>query len=150
MIDHVWTVLCTQSITDRESNNLTLLNVIEQINVLGPVPGPIPIQLELVTLWVRSEPDRPTRGRGRVRVVAPGGTQLAENEYEIDLTQFERIRNQGRIQGVPFSGPGRYLFVVSLQQEDEQDWQDVARVPLQIVVQTPPVARNAQQAPVAN
>lgn len=126
-----------------------MFNVIEQINVLGPVPGPIPIELELVTLWVRSEPDRPARGRGRVQVIAPGGTQLAVNEYEIDLTRFERIRNQGRIQGIPFRGPGRYLFIVSLQQEDEQNWQDVARVPVQIVAQTP-VAPNAQQAPVAN
>ena len=40
MIEHAWSVLCTRSVTDRESNNISLFEVIEQISTVGPAPPP--------------------------------------------------------------------------------------------------------------
>jgi hypothetical protein len=60
MIDHVWTILCSRAVIDRDTNNMSLLEVIEQLT-LGDASPPVegeglaPIQLELVTLWTRRE-----------------------------------------------------------------------------------------------
>ena len=143
MIDHVWSVLCTRSVTDRDSNTICLLDVVEQINVVAPVslPGALAIKLELVSLWTRTDPELPSRGRERIRLLAPDGSQTAQAELELDLTKFQRLRTQAQITGLPLSGSGRYWFAVDLQRENESTWQEVARIPVHVVVEVHAVAQ---------
>ena len=66
MIDHVWTVLCSHAVIDRDSNSVSLLDVIEQLNI-GDEPSPegrIISSLDLMTLWAREDIDRPTQDVG--------------------------------------------------------------------------------------
>ena len=55
MIDHIWTVLCSRSVVDERSKNVSIQNAIEQLTATGePVPGQlIPMQLEVVSLRKR-------------------------------------------------------------------------------------------------
>lgn len=115
MIRHVWTVLCSQSIIDRETNNLSLIEVLEQITVVAtPVAGRegvIPLHMEVVTSWVRTVPERPARGRSRLSFVRPSGV-LAESiqEHEIDLSDNGRLRHRIKIAGLTIKRPVNILL----------------------------------------
>jgi hypothetical protein len=91
MIDHVWTVVCSRSATDRESNNLSLFDVLEQINLLGPLPDPgarvaLPLQYEVISLWTRANPDDAEESTSRIRLMSPNGTEAFRRDFAVSLT----------------------------------------------------------------
>ena len=134
MINHVWSVVCGQSITDRELNNISLINVIEQLNVAGtPPPGTqVQVALEVVTLWIRSDPDTPVQGRERVTIVSPSGAALHTTENEIDLSRHERVRQRTKIKGLPVEMTGRVIFRIELRVQEV--WRQVAAIPVRVVL----------------
>lgn len=143
MIEHVWTVLCRRSVVDRETNSISLIESVEaiQFGVVQPTGAPaptgLPIDLELVTLWIRSDRAVPENSRYRVVIQLPDQTEREVGEtVSVDLRQFERLRSRVNFNGIPFSGPGRYRFLVQL--EDGATRTTVARVPLDIEETTPP------------
>jgi len=145
MIDHVWTVVCSRAVTDRESNNVSLQNVVEQITIRGePIPDAmVPIPLDVVTLWVRANTDIPSRGYTRLIFLSPSGTVIGSLESEVDLSEYERYRTRTHFQGLPVTEPGRYTFRVELQNEGESEWHQVALIPLRIIFM-PPEAEQAE------
>jgi len=146
MIDHVWTLICTRAIIDRDTNNLSAFNIIEQIQIRGePTPdGVVPIGLEVVSLWMRSDFNVPCRGRWRLSFLSPSGIQIKTVDGELDLSKYERVRARRFFMGLPMSEPGRYRFVLELQNEGKEDWQQVASIPLKVVFQ--PKQAELQQA----
>ncbi len=137
MIEHVWTVLCSRAITDQVSNNVSLVEVLERLaGPAGPVgEAIIPVQAYLVTLWVRSPFEEPARGRARMRVLGPNGQQVGEAlMYDVDLTEFPRLRNSIAFGGIPFGGNGVHSFVIEAE-VDDQRWQEKAKIPLEVVTE---------------
>ena len=138
MIDHVWSVLCNSATIDRESNNVTLFQVVEQLNVSGPSGADVStgvaiFDAELVTLWSRTNLDHPARSRARIQFVAPDGALLGKPIlYDVDLTGYGRLRNRTRISGFPVRGPGKYEFRVEL--EKDSGWETVAKIPVEVRV----------------
>lgn len=140
MIDHVWTVVCSRAVIDRESNNVSLQNVLEQVTIATePMPKTLmPLPFDVVTLWARADPDQPCSGRMRLTLVFPsGGTFEAPLEAEIDLSKVERNRQRFRFPGLPMAESGRHIFRVELIQNDQLDWHQVASVPLTIILKRP-------------
>lgn len=137
MINHVWTVACSRAVIDAESNNMSLQNVIEQINIVEELQpdGMVNIPFEIVTLWARAEPDVPGRGKSRITFLSPSGKALGSTASEVDLSKHERSRARLKFQGIPIREPGRYIFRVELQ--DEGAWHQVAIIPLQVVYGAP-------------
>lgn len=133
MIEHGWTVVCNRCIVDPSTNNASLMEVFEQANVEGSVQFPVvaPLQLDIVTAWHRSDPERGERGTGRFRMINPDGTALAATEYAIDLTHFFRSRAIGRLAGLPLAALGRYFFQVEIR-VGEHDWREVAKIPFHV------------------
>jgi hypothetical protein len=77
MIRHAWSLICTKCITDPDTKNVTLAEVVEQLNIPANVTFPIiaPFQTDLVSTWYRSDPNRGERATGRVIVHTPDGDQ---------------------------------------------------------------------------
>ena len=147
MIDHVWTVLCSHAVIDRDSNNVSLLDVIEQLNIRDRSSSeksivfsldPMTLSLDLMTLWARSDIDVPAQGRGRVTFLSPSG-EVSDGPFEfgVDLSQHRRIRTRGSFKALHVTEPGRYLFRVELQNEGETEWCQVAMIPLEINILPP-------------
>jgi hypothetical protein len=150
MINHVWSVVCGRSSTDRETNNLSLFDVIEQLNVLGPLPdagagAAIPVPFELVSLWSRAQAAEGEESTGRAKLIAPSGAEAFVQEFPINLTANQRMRTQLRSIGFPLLGVGRYTFTVEIRRAD-QVWETVARIPVQLesVAQPPAPAGDPQ------
>lgn len=144
MIAHVWSVLCRKVSIDRETNNVSLFDVLEQIQVYewaGPagIAGPF----ELASLWYR--PDVPSRGEARVTLRSPSGRLLHEATQEIDLREFRRVRVRYLIPGMHIEGSGTYSFIVEGRQQNAEDWFAAASIPLEVNVTTLPMQRAVQR-----
>jgi len=143
MIEHIWSVLCSKSSIDSESNNISLIQVLEQVQVVAdPLPPTgqrflIPENCEFVTLWSRDSANQPIKGQARLTLLPPGDQtpMVSPLEYEIDLSTHERIRMKSRMPGLPIIGSGRYIFYLQYHEEGETTWRDAARIPLAVKVE---------------
>ncbi len=138
MIQHYWTIPCRLSLTDRESNNVTLVEILEEISIpdfpirAGEVPGMIPALFDVVSLWSRENPDLPESGFGRVSFVPAQGEPIVFHEFEVNLTETVRTRSIGRIAGFPLAPAGLSLLRVERRMSREEPWEEVAALPLRI------------------
>jgi len=143
LIAHIWTVLCSGTAIDSETNNISLFGVMEQLQLFGarrPVQGTVlvPTPMELVSLWERADWTVPARGTARIVVEFPDGHQNDPFDMDIDLSNATRHRGRVRFPAIPFRAPGVMRFVVSFRLEGRDEWTRVARVPLQVEVSETP------------
>ena len=132
MIEHVWSVLCKETIIDKQDNNLFIQRVIEEIT-LHTAPkenGLLAANLQVVTFWVKSDPGQPETGEMRISFSAPTGKTLGDVETSIDLETAIRSRNIMVFKLLPISTPGRYYFRVYLK--TSKGWKKVANIPLDV------------------
>ncbi len=135
MIDHVWTVVCASSVIDQDSNQVSIQNVIDQINIADePKPeAVVAMPFEVVTLWARSDFNEPSRGCARLSLLSPTAEVFKTVESKVDLSKFERLRDRRRFPGFRVKEPGRYTFRLELQNEGEDTWREVASIPIKVV-----------------
>jgi hypothetical protein len=145
MIKHIWSVLCSQSVRDADSQNVSLFNVIEQLQVTLMAGAPedvvhrLPIPLELITLWERGEWEVDERapgnvGQATVSVLDPTGKSLAQAQTTADLSANRRCRSKLVFGGMPITISGRYVVQVSLHEDGEPEPRIVAEVPVEVNV----------------
>lgn len=141
----IWVVLCQSSAVDRETNVVSLFNVVEEIHLPAqPLALPPEQQLpagtlltpifQLVALWMRSAPDVPEQGRGRIQVLLPDGSLGMSQEFEVDLTQYLRLRFRSNLPGLPVGGEGVYRFLIDGKAADSE-WTQMFELPLLVVLQ---------------
>ncbi len=150
---HIWTVLCQKSIIDQESNNISMIDVVEQLSVmtektgekpsqtsddlaLGATPAVIPFRLEVVTLWTRDSIDLAESQLSRMKIVSPSGKELFSAERSVDLTKHVRSRGRQISIGFPFlaSEEGVYCFIIEKWDAQKEDFVEVSNVPLQVSI----------------
>jgi len=139
MPNHVWSVLCQSTSVDQQTNNLSIFQVMEQVQIAGGVPelpagerfALISMPAVLVSLWERTEDD-PERASGRIKFRGVDGDELVVSPPFPLALESSRLRTTWTLQGVPFAGAGRYQIDVEL--EDDEGWTTVASIPLQIDV----------------
>lgn len=140
MINHVWTVLCTRSVIDIETNNVSIQDVIEQLNIPGdPKPdGLLAIPFEIISLWIRFDPKIPGQGLERISFVTPSEKSTVVAESPIDLSTAERQRNRIRFPGLPIAEEGRHYFQIEYKQ-DNGEWTKAATLPISIQFDHKPI-----------
>ena len=136
MIEHIWSVLCSRTVIDVDTNNISIQDVVEQItiNAEPKTDGFLPFPLEIITLWGRKESNEPSMGIEKVTFVTPSGTSKVVSEAEINLSNTERFRHRVKFPGLLVSEGGRYYFKVELK-NGNNEWQEVSAVPLKIIFQ---------------
>ena len=68
MINHIWSVLCQRSVIDSKSNNISLIDIFEKLEVNLSVPVSegknkvkkinVPVNYEIVSLWTYDKEDQ--------------------------------------------------------------------------------------------
>jgi len=136
MVEHVWTVVCRQSVVDKDSNNISLLSSLEQIALNTPSEHAetnlVSIDFEVVSFWARSDPNVPSSGKAKLQYITPSKEKLGDMMFDVDLTGHSRSRNRIKMTGLSFKEAGNYYFQLQLKQEDSTQWIDVARVPIEV------------------
>lgn len=127
----VWSVLCHHGIVDKFTNNLTVVNQIDQLNV-PPPPVPmvssvrvkksngvkavlLPISLCVVTVWEREKRAISEVAKGRCTLIGPTKQRLAVFEFDVNLRKTLRARFLGSLPGLPVSGEGTYRFLLQVR-----------------------------------
>lgn len=140
MIEHHWSVICSQSIIDRETNNFTLVNTLESVQIKGPPISEgeevlLPITHELISLWSRVPSDTPESGQSQWRLIGPNGEERTGKSMEIDLKNHARFRSRIRFATLPYLGNGIYRLCVDFQDAESGTWGQVASIPIEIMAE---------------
>lgn len=143
---HIWSLLCESTAVDGETNSLSISNVRESIEIkTGPIPEaasgnvtalPLPHQLQVVSVWARTDLDTPETGSIRITLQGSGEPQTLA-EADLDLTEHRRSRMILSLVGVPIDigTVGRREILFRIEQADaEGEWSTETTVPLEITV----------------
>lgn len=153
MIKHIWSVLCQRSIIDPQSNNISIIDVFEALEVdINPVSNVkegrdnaefnIPIQYQVVTLWDITKNKKPTVDI-RITLINPDSKEkilVTTNNLKFPLDK-KRMRSINQIQGLPVNKSGDYHFIVELKQDEK--FEKVADLPLEVKLNIHSVAHQA-------
>jgi hypothetical protein len=141
----LWALLSENSIINGRTNNLSLVEVIEELTIPAQPPqgadvtGEVPsthLNSWLSVLFARSDPQMGEEGRSQVSMVSPSGREAQLLDINVDLTQYPRSRSVIRLISfpLPLSEEGEYAFKVEII-SDHGTWEEAFEVPLQINIQ---------------
>ena len=150
MIDHVWTVPCSHAVVDLYSNNVSLEHVVEQLTISAvPEAGrAVPIKLDIMTLWARSDFGIPAEGAYTLTLRSPvGDTVVGPISRAIDLSEYRRSRDRVALTGLPLGSPGRYVFEISFRLGSATEWRLAAAIPLEVIFRSPDDDENGDSGP---
>lgn len=137
MARHLYSIVCRKVIVDKESNAISTIEIAETFEI-GGIPNDqavgVPLSLEMVSFWERSDRGTPETGRTRLSLAFPDGSSVAGGESEIDLVPSYRARTIVRMSGIPVKGSGVHHFGVELQDRETGRWTEVTRFPVEIVI----------------
>lgn len=142
--EHGWSVLCSRSIVDRESSQVSLVDLIDVLWIEGPDATEelalakkegkegvrLAVKLVFASWWYRSDYDVPEVAHCRFRLTGPEGQALIEMPYTVNLTEATGGRQFFKIEMLPIPSFG--LFRFSTEKLDEAGWQTVSNHPLHL------------------
>ena len=144
MTKHIWSVLCQKSVVDSRTNNISLIDVFEQLKVnLSPIKNAniptieninVPVQYELVNFWSKTTTYEEILDI-RIVFTDPEGKEIKRlNKKLVIPKDNKRMRDINIIQGISLKESGIYNFVISIKQKGKSSYQKVAELPLEITV----------------
>lgn len=143
-VNHEWTVLCSSSIVDRDLNNLSLINLIERLNLNVDLKegnswdenegDTFPLNMVVVTRLRKIAPkDEVVTGSIRLEFVSPDkkGLGTFENDFELK-SDVDNIRMRFGIGALRLTKSGLYHFDVSVKESDEGKFKKLYSLPLEV------------------
>lgn len=135
-------ILCNSSIIDRDSNNVSIFNIIEEINVKpegifkqnikGKEEEIIPFPFEFFTVWERSDDiNKELITNIKTSITCPNGEEKEYIEFPFSFELGKkRMRLKIKTGGLPFTGYGTYIFNVFI--EENKKFNLVNQIPIDI------------------
>lgn len=129
-VKYVWSVLASSSSVDKQTNNLSLYNLLEELSLLKSEVAqkqkeakgaflPVVFPFQLVTLWERAETGA-IEAQAKIQLVDPEGKILTDAIYGFKIeAQQERNRFIANFNAFPFTREGIYEFRTLLKKGDE-------------------------------
>ena len=142
----IWAILCQSSVVDRQTNAISLFNVVEDIQIVATTPELEPPEMvppvvtpqvfDLVIMLRRSDFDVPEKGSGKVRIMRPGldAKESGSPPFEVDLTEFLRSRMIIKVPGFSINGEGNYRLLVDCTTEGKE-WGAPFELPIRVNLQ---------------
>jgi hypothetical protein len=140
---HIWSVLCSNSTLDRNTNNVSLFNVLEQLNVPkekfskaadNPAANVVVgVNCELITLWKKAEKDKVVLAEEKIELADPNNKVLGSIINAIEIPEnSHRARIRVVVNGVKITVEGEYKFKISVKNKEDKNFVEMAQVPLEI------------------
>jgi hypothetical protein len=128
-----WLLVCERAVVEEGSGTISLIGVLEQINVSPSPPAaekgqPLPVvpqRFAVVQMWTRTDASKPETFVTRVRLFAANGKQFGVSETVVDLSANRNGRVIASAPGLPWAGPGELR--IDLQVKKGRSWRTVAR-----------------------
>jgi hypothetical protein len=150
-IKHIWTLICSSSVIDSETNNLSVSNIIEELNI--PIPQKafeeakkkeaqgvvIKHNFEIISRLKRERVENREDFFYRIVMINPDGNAMTSSVetngvFEEGVSNM-RIRN--RFDAIPIEKRGGdYAFRIEIKNKQEEEYKCIYVAPLKIVVKT--------------
>jgi hypothetical protein len=157
LAEHAWTVLCESSVIDMDTQLVSLFNVLEHINIAEPVEkieevieskAAFKVQMELWSWWIRSDYTKPETATIRYSLIAANGEQFPPRLFRVSLETISTAHTRLRMRSFPFRGLGLYWWIVERKIDgDSEEWEGVARVPIELGHLEPTSSPNVPEPP---
>lgn len=148
---HLWSVLCRSASVDKESNSLSLFNVLEEITInkaedlkrgketIGAEEQAFIIPIEFVIVTFLERLDDKDQGsmtkEAQVEIVDPSSRSILKREFEINFRQgFKRLRHLFKMNGLKITTAGTYKFYISIRESKEPPFELVAEIPVDVKI----------------
>jgi hypothetical protein len=112
------------------------LNVVFSPKVQDSSPKiSVPINYEIVSLWVRDSNKGSEHLDIQARLLDPKGEELAASRFSGEfLENTRRLRTRLKISGIVITFAGNYTVEVSYKETVSDDFEVVAKVPLEVAI----------------
>jgi hypothetical protein len=130
MIFCKWIIICQQSIANQETNNISLIEVLEEISIPPPPSSEkalfLDIDLDVVTSWRKNDnQENDSIYKIQFIIVAPSGETLLQGEPYIKFPDTSKSYGVFKLNGLPVSGSGDYKFQIKVLADDDTEIQKV-------------------------
>lgn len=148
-IKHVWSVLCSNSVVDKDTNNISLNNTIEKLTITVP-KGVLEKAKEakedgftfefphqIVTMFSRADSSIENAIDLKLEFVNPEGLITSKSERKIGIQKgIKNVRIRDLAEALPLSTSGDYCIRVYYKVVSEPDFNLATELPLEIVIET--------------
>jgi hypothetical protein len=145
-INHEWSVLCLNAVLDKDTNNLSLINLIEQISLDVELKegnewddkkgDSFPLNMVIVSRLRKVVDDQDlVNGNIKVDFISPNKETISSFEQGFELGKgIDNIRMRFGIGGLVLKTSGVYYFVVNLREGEEDKYKKVYSLPLKVTL----------------
>lgn len=148
---HIWSILCRFASIDKESNSLSLFNIVEQITInkteetgkeekaIG-IEGKtviVPLELVIVTFLERldGKNQEAMTKEAQIDIVDSSAHSLWKREFEINFPPGpQRMRHMLKMNGFGVTIAGTYKFYISTRESKEDLFEVVAEIPVDVKI----------------
>ena len=107
---HIWTIFCRNVLEDKNSGNLSLVDIVERISFSADLPDerpftlPFAIPFFVVSKWWNQDNSDESIYEMRTRFLSPDGTELLNIEQELSFEDSSKLRISGKVGSLPYTG----------------------------------------------
>ena len=132
MAEHRWTLLCRKAVLDQESDDVTLVDVVDRVRVTTDIAGSFDGQRivgssDLISVVVRSDQKIPEDLEAKVVVVYPDMSTLEGPNFRFDLTSSSGTRVIIRSQHIYVKSDGKHSMLILARPSEDVDWAEISR-----------------------
>lgn len=142
MINHIWSVLCLSSSVDKETNNISLFNVLERLDIMvnqskqtettNQKELNIGINYQIVSMWTKdTNTDKDLESQ--IQITDDKGKLIKTFDQKVVFPESsKRLRTIINISGMTINADSNnYSFNLMIKQKDNK-YRLVASIPLEI------------------
>jgi len=142
MTKHIWSVLCKKTIIDTDTNNISLIDVFEQLQAKVNLPQnkniklSIPLEYEVVNFWYKENSDKKEEVDVEITLIDPNNKSLKSFINTITIPDNKkRVRTRLKITGLPITISGIYRFIIKTKEKNTKNYKQVAELPIEIKIE---------------
>lgn len=139
-LQHVWTVLCHKGIVDSKTQTLSMIEVLETVNVKLKKAKPqeilkIPFQTQIISFWAKPDGvEEDVSTDVKIIIYAPENRKIGEIAVSININAAKKFaRSIIDLQFLPITVSGEYILEV--QQKKNKKYQVQARIPFLVNIE---------------
>ncbi len=143
MIKHIWSVVCRRATIDRDTNSISLLDCIEQMQVNVPVQKSkiekgkklnAPIEFDFVSAWIRENTSKVAEFEMKLELYSPKKKKLIDYSKIFFIPEKKkRLRTRIALKGMPIDLSGEYVFRVTSKEKNREQRKE-AEIPFDVVI----------------
>jgi len=146
-ISHIWSIICTNSITDQDTKNISLFNLVEKytlkINkeeakkIKDKDKLVTPFNQEIVSRFMKEVKNESVIFDLKVDIITPAG-KIIENKNVATINfdkELQNIRIKNRIGNIPVEESGLYHFSVKTKEVGETKFVEMTKIPVEINIE---------------